>query len=98
MFQKLTKSMSKYLISGIAPGKGGVGALVKSLESRKNVFNYKSIYVRNPKVSIISLLKKRKLIDFSISLALWAWSLFIVQIRMLAMYNNKIVLIYPEIN
>jgi len=29
-------------------------------------------------------------------LALWAWSLFIVQIRMLAMYNNKIVLIYPQ--
>jgi len=44
--------MSKYLISGIAPGKGGVGALVKSLDSRKNVFNYSSIYVRNPSVSI----------------------------------------------
>ena|GEM_PF-1656590 len=29
-------------------------------------------------------------------MALWAWSLFIVQIRMLAMYNNKIVLIYPQ--
>ena len=94
MFQKSTKN--KYLISGIAPGKGGVGALVKSLESRRKFFNYNSIYVRNPSVSITYLLKKRKMIDFSISLALWSWSLFAVQIRMLAMYNNKIILIYPQ--
>lgn len=96
MFQKLTKKMSKYLISGIAPGKGGVGALIKSLDSRKKAFGYNSIYVRNPSVSITSLLKKRKMIDFSISLVLWAWSLFIAQIRMLLMYKNKIILIYPQ--
>jgi len=88
--------MSKYLISGIAPGKGGVGALVKSLDSRKNVFNYSSIYVRNPSVSISSLLKKRKIIDFSFELILWFWSLFSAQIRMLTMRNNKVILIYPQ--
>ena len=96
MFQRLIKKMPKYLISGIAPGKGGVGALVKSLDSRKNVFNYSSIYVRNPSVSILPLLKKRKIIDFSFELILWFWSLFSAQIRMLTMRNNKIILIYPQ--
>jgi len=88
--------MNKYLISGIAPGKGGVGALVKSLDSRKNIFNYSSIYVRNPKVSIGSLLKERKIIDFLFESILWVCSLFSAEIRMLTMRNNRIILIYPQ--
>ncbi|MDC3401459.1 hypothetical protein OA101_00175 [Alphaproteobacteria bacterium] len=88
--------MNKYLISGIAPGKGGVGALVKSLDSRRAMFNYESIYVRNPKVSIGSLLKERKITDFLFESILWVWSLFSAQIRMLTMRNNRVILIYPQ--
>jgi hypothetical protein len=87
---------SKYIISGIGPGKGGVGALVQSLELRKNRFNYNSLYIHNPSVSIVSLLKKRKLINFAYELTLWFWSFFIINIRVLLMRNKKIILLYPQ--
>jgi hypothetical protein len=92
----MRKKKSKYLISGIAPGKGGVGALVQSLELRKTAFNYKSIYIKNPSISITSLLKKRQLIKLIFESTSWFLSFFIVQIRTLLIRDSKIILIYPQ--
>ena len=87
---------SNYIISGIGPGKGGVGALVKSLELRKNNFNYKSLYIRNPSISILSLLKKRRLVNFIFELVAFFCSFFIIHFRLLLIRNKKIILIYPQ--
>jgi len=87
---------SNYLISGIGPGKGGVGTLVQSLELRKNNFNYRSLYVKNPSISILSLFKKRKLVGFFYELIMFFYSLLITHIRLLFIRNKKIILIYPQ--
>jgi len=96
--------MNRYLISGVAPGKGGVGALVKSLDDRKYPFNYNPLYVRNPKVSatgssaevIASLLKNGKIAKFIYESVLFLCSLIYVQLRILTMYGNTVILIYPQ--
>ena len=87
---------SNYIVSGIGPGKGGLGALVKSLELRKSSFNYKSLYISNPRISIFRLLKQGKLLFFLYETIIWIWSFFIIHIRMLLMRNKKIILIYPQ--
>jgi hypothetical protein len=96
MFRRLIKETPKYLISGVAPGKGGVGGLLKSLDSRKNGFNYRSVYVRNPITSISYLLKNKKILTFSSELTLWLCSLIVAHLRMLLMRNKTVILIYPQ--
>jgi len=96
MFRRSIKEPPKYLISGVAPGKGGVGGLLKSLDSRKYDFNYRSIYVRNPTVSLSQLLKNKKIVTFFSEVTLWLSSLLVTHVKMLLMRNKTIILIYPQ--
>ena len=88
--------MKKYLISGIGPGKGGVGTLMISLIPRAEKYGYKVLFIHNPSESIYKLIKNKRIFRAFFELFKWLISRLKIHVKMSFMTNCELIFIYPQ--
>lgn len=94
--QKKNKAdLGKYLISGIGPGVGGVGRLMKKMEADAHRFGLDSIYRKEPK-SIKLLLKQRFYIKLIGEILDRIFSKYLFSIKLNKIRNSKVLFIHPQ--
>jgi hypothetical protein len=89
-------SRKRYLISGIGPGPGGVGALMKRLKPLSESYGYKVLYKYAPSSSLRLLFKEGRILKLLYLLVLKYFGKFLFYVKSVLIKNADVVFLHPQ--
>jgi len=84
------------IVSGIGPGKGGVGILVKNLIAKYSSNKTSFYFIFNPPLSLSQYVKNKMLFSFLINSLRWIFSFISVNAFLFLIKKRNITIIYPQ--
>jgi len=84
------------IVSGIGPGKGGVGILVKNLIAKYSSNKTRFYFIFNPTLSLKQYIKNKMFFSFLFNSSKWVFSFLGVNIFLYFIKNKNITIIYPQ--